>query len=192
MIERRRRAQRTHHVRAVRHRQHAQRNGDRRAAAAAARGARRIECIARSAVDRVVGMTAQPEFGRIGAADEQCAGRAHAREDRGIRLSDLASEDRRAFGGHHARGRADVLGRLRKAMQRSAALSACELGIALGCLGAQRLTVHRGNDGVDARVVAIDLGEIGVEHLDARDLARVDGAGQCDGVEFDDRVGGLA
>ncbi|MCY1237538.1 hypothetical protein D9M72_502400 [compost metagenome] len=75
-------------------------------------------------------------------------------------------------------------------MQRAAAGAARQFGIECLRLGAHHIAVGRRDDGVDARVVTVDLAEERFQHLHAGDLAGMDGARQGDGIEFGDRVGG--
>ena len=63
-------------IAAVGDRQHPQRQRNRGAAAAAARGARLVIGIAGDAIDRIEGVRAETELRRVGLADEDRAGRA--------------------------------------------------------------------------------------------------------------------
>jgi hypothetical protein len=75
----RRVAQRAHEVRAVGHRQQALRQRHRRAAAAAAGADRRVPGVAVAPNSVVVGVRAEAELGHVGLADDDAAGRLHAR-----------------------------------------------------------------------------------------------------------------
>ncbi|MNS92066.1 hypothetical protein D3C72_1261850 [compost metagenome] len=90
VVEGSRRAQRTHHVRAIGKRQHMQGGGDCRPARAAPGRARRRPGVACGAVHRVVGMPAQAKLGRIGASHKHGAAGTHALEVDGIGLGHLA------------------------------------------------------------------------------------------------------
>ncbi|KAF1035343.1 MAG: hypothetical protein GAK34_03411 [Delftia tsuruhatensis] len=181
IIECRRRTQRSHHVRAIGHGQHAQRHRHRRPAAAAACRSRRIEGIARGPVDRVVGMPAQAELGRIAACHEERTACAHALEHHAIGLRQLVREDRRSLGRDHACGRHDVLGSLRKAVQRPQALAARQQRIQLAGAAAQPVPVQRSHQRIDHGVEPVDLRAVGIQHFQAGQLAAVDGLGQRDG-----------
>ena len=118
--------------------QHAQRQRDRRAAAAAARGARQVIRVTRVAVDRIVGMRAQPEFRRVGLADDDRAGLAHALDHDAVGRRHEVFENRRALGHRHALDRGEVLHRLGKAVQRADVRSLGKLGVARPRLGEKR------------------------------------------------------
>ncbi|MNS92065.1 hypothetical protein D3C72_1261840 [compost metagenome] len=45
-------------------------------------------------------------------------------------------------------------------------------------LGQQRFAVLQGHNGVDLRVERIDLRQVGMQHIHAGDVARMDGGGQ--------------
>ena len=57
-------------------------------------------------------------------------------------------------------------------------------------LAAQQRPVHGGHERVHGGVEPVDLRGVGVEHLHARHAARMDGARQLRGREFDDACGG--
>ena len=61
-------------IRTVGQRQHAQREGDRGAATAAARGARLLIGVEGRAIDGIVGVRAEAKLRRIGLADDDGAG----------------------------------------------------------------------------------------------------------------------
>jgi hypothetical protein len=135
-------------------------------------------------------VAAQAELGRVGAAHEQRAAGPHAFVHHRIGRGDRVAEQARAARRGQPRHRQDVLGRLRKPVQRSQAAAGRELRIALPGKAAQRVAILQGDDRIDARVEPVDLREAGIEHLDARDVAAMDRRGQRDGIERDDLGGG--
>jgi hypothetical protein len=80
--------------------------------------------------------------------------------------------DRRTLRGRDALGGGEILDRLRHAVQRAHVLAAPELIVAQRSLGEQLLALAHGDDGVDRRIEAIDVVEIGVHDLDAGELLR--------------------
>ena len=170
VVERRRIAQRAHHVAAVGHRQQAQRHRHRRAAAAAAAGARRVVGAAGRAEHAVVGLRAEPELGGVGLADHDRAGGLDARRHRAVLGRHEVARERRAERRADA-GRGDqVLDRDRQAVHPAAALAARELRVARVGLREQGIAVLQRDDRVVRRVQPLDAVERGDHELAARQL----------------------
>ena len=113
-------AQRAAHVAAVGDRQHAARERDRRAAAAAAAGLREVVRIARRAEDRVERLRAGAELRRVGLADDDRAGaRAMRSTISASCVGHEVAEDRRAVRRADARVSTQVLVRDRQPVQRA-------------------------------------------------------------------------
>ena len=106
-------------IAAVGDRQHAQRQRDRRAAAAAAGRARLVVGVARDAVHLVIGVRAEPEFRRVGLADEDRAGLAQPFDHDAVGGRNGVLEDRRAEGVRKILDGGEILHREGKAVQRS-------------------------------------------------------------------------
>ncbi|MNZ87682.1 hypothetical protein D3C78_1065490 [compost metagenome] len=94
VVERRRIAQRPHHVAAVGHRQHAQRQRHRRPAAAAAGNQGRIVGVGGGAEHAVVGLRAEAEFRDVALADDDRPAVAHPRHADDVVLRNLLGEQR--------------------------------------------------------------------------------------------------
>ena len=82
-------------------------------------------------------MRAQPEFRRVGLADDDRAGLAHALDHDAVGRRHEVFEDRRALGHRHAFDRGEVLHRLGEAMQRADVFAPGNLGVAPTRLGKQ-------------------------------------------------------
>ena len=82
---------------------------------------RQVVGIASCAEDGVEGLRAGAEFGRIGLADDDCAGAPHALDDDVVFGGDVVLEERRAEGGADAAGFEQVLVRDGQAVQRAQA-----------------------------------------------------------------------
>ncbi len=173
-------------VAAVGDRQHAQRERDRGAAAAAAGGPRLIVGVAGRAIDGIVGVRAQAEFGHVGLADEDRAGAAHPLHHDAISRRNEVREDARAHRHRHALDGREILHGEREAVQRPPQLAARQLCIALARLRQQGGAVLQRDDGVDPRVEPLDVVEMGGHDLDARDAPRADRRGQADRIHHDD------
>ena len=164
VAERRRVAQRAHVVAAVGDRQHPRRQRRGRAAAAAADRAGAVVGVAGDAVDRVVGLRAEAELGRVGLADDDRARRPQPRHEGLVDGAHPVAVDRRSRGPRQVRHLSEVLHRDRQAVQGPAlrrTVARCGLVEHLG-------PVAHPDDRVDLRVERLDAVEVGVHHLDAR------------------------
>ncbi|MNI27542.1 hypothetical protein D3C73_812800 [compost metagenome] len=89
-------------------------------------------------------------------------------------LRDLVLVDQRAHRRDHAAHGRQVLGRLRHAMHPAQPLTGIQLRVALGGFAQQRIGIAPGDDGVDLRVDAVDMRQIGAHDLDTGHLAASD------------------
>ena len=101
-------------------RHHPGRDGGRRAAAGAAGRAREVVRVARRAEDRVEGLRARAELGRVRLADHDRARRAQALDDQRVVLRDVLGEQRRAVRRPHPGRVLEVLDRDRQPVQDAA------------------------------------------------------------------------
>ena len=170
----RRVAQAAHEVRAIGHRQQPLRQRHRGTAARTPGADARIPCVAGGAKQLVVGVRAEPELRHVGFADHDAAGGLHAFDHHTVDARDGMLQQRAAHRGGKAGGTGSVLDRLRHAVQKAAAGTAGELGVALGGLLQQHLVGREADDGVEVRIDAVDALQVGAHHLDARHLARMD------------------
>ena len=170
--ERRRNADRAAEVGALRERQHAGRDRDRRAAGRAGRAERRIPRIAGRAEQRVDGVGAGGEFRRVGLGQHDGARGLEPAHDLGVLGRHMVLVERRAEGGADAGGQRDVLDADRQAVQRRRAArrarppASAARAASRACVGGER------DDRVELRVDPLDHGEMRVEHLDRADGAR--------------------
>ena len=171
-------AQRPHHVTAIRHRLHAQRQGDRRAAAGPPRRQRRIPGIAGETVQRVVGVGAETELRGIGLADDDGTCGPHPLDHQAILGRHTVGKERGAHGRRDPGGRGEILHRQRKAMH-PAVMAACgQIGVGRRRIRHQHFLVPHGDDGIVDRVETPDAAQICPHDLDAGNLARRDGPGK--------------
>ena len=176
--ERRRYADGATKVGALRDRHHAGRRGHRRAAGRAGGAQRRIPRIARRAEQRVVGVGAAGEFGRIGLGKHDGAGGLEAADGFGVFRRHVVLEQRRGEGGADAGSRRDVLDRDRQAVQRAECLALHDGRFrAPGAFA--RLIRGQRDDGVELRIERRDDVEVRVEHVE-----RTDGAGADEPRQF--------
>src|SRR5208283_6173263 len=152
------------------------RERDCRAAAAAAAGLRLIVRVERSAKDGIVGLRSQAKLRDVCFPDNYPARKPDSLDHDRVRSRNKIFEQWRAHRGANAPGRLEILDRMRKAVHPAKMLAASQLRVASFGLVEQMLTRQKRNDRVDARVQAIDVIEIRVHHLDARDPLRLDRA----------------
>ena len=178
-------------VAAVGDRQHAQRDRDAGAAARSARGLALVVGVERAAEHVVVGVGAEPEFRRVGLADDDGAGALHALDHDGVGGRHEILEDARALRGADALGRGQVLDRLREAVHPAADIRRAQARSSRALACAQQIAaVLQRDDGVDLGIERVDVVEVGVHHLDAGHLLGLDRARQRERVHHHD-VGGL-
>ena len=184
-------AQRPHEVRAVGHRQQAVRKCHCRAAAAATGTHTRVPGIRGCAEQVVEGVRAQPELGHVGLGDDDAAGRLHARRHHRVLRRNGVFQQRAAQGGGKARGVAGVLDGLRNAVQPAARTVRTsrwrQVGVACVGLGEQHVIGCKVHQRIEPWVQRLDARQVGLHHLAARNLARMDGARQGVGVELGQR-----
>ena len=194
VVPSRRVAQASHEVGAIGHRQQAQRQRHRRAAAGATGRFGRVVGVACGAEHLVEGVRAEAELGHVGLADDDGAGGLHARRHQPVLLGNEVGHQRRAQRGGQAFGVRQVLDGLRQAVHPAARslarFAARQLGIAGLGLGQQFIVGPQADEGVVRGVEPVDARQVGLHHLAARDAPRMDGVGKRAGVERGDVVGG--
>jgi hypothetical protein len=138
------------------------------AAAGAAGGEGEVPGVARGAEDRVHGVGAERELGRIGFADHDRPGRPQALDDQRVLVGHVALEELGAVRGADALRRRDVLDGDGDAEQRRKIGAAAEGG-GREARVPQRVLAHQGDDRVHVGVHRVDPREDGVQDFERRD-----------------------
>ncbi len=151
------------------------------AAAAAPRRVRAMPRVEGAPAQLVVGVPAQAEGRRIGAADDDGARALPVRHRRAVALRDEILECRYAVGCGHAFLVDVLLDRHRHAVQRAQRVAAANGGV--GAVGRREgLVGEQHGDGVQRGIDGGQPLEHGARRLVTRDAARADGGGELDGV----------
>ena len=127
--------------------------------------------VARRAEQRVERLRARAEFRRVGLADDDRAGAAHAVDVELVRCRDEVAVQRGAERRAQPARQAQILDRDRQAVQRAGELAGRELAIGRSRVGEQLPGGAKRHDRVDRRVDALDLRQECAHDLDGRELA---------------------
>jgi len=104
---------------------------------------------------------------KIGLADNDAPRCLHAPRKEAVLARHRVREQGATHGGRESADRADVLDRLRHAVQPASALAAGELGVAGVCLSEQSFGRRQINDGVEPRIEPRDTLEVSRHYLTA-------------------------
>lgn len=129
----------------------------------------------------VEGVRTQAQFGHVGFADDDAASRLHASGHDAVGARHLLFQHTAAHGARKAQCMTGVLDRLRDAVQPAARLASAQLLVALARLGQQGLVSGAVDDGIAGRIEALDALQVSLHHIDAGDLAGMNGVGEFAG-----------
>ncbi len=132
-------------------------------------------------------MGAQAELGHVALADDDRATGPDPRHADGIPLGHMLGKQRRTHAGGHPGGGRQVLDRLGHAVHPAHGLALGQLPVSLVGLLQQGLGVPQRDQGIDQWIAALDLRQVGLHHFAAGQLAGMDGPGQRQGIQVDNR-----
>jgi hypothetical protein len=117
----------------------------------------------------------EAELRRRGLADEDRSRRTHPLDEDRIGLGDRVLEDRRPLRGGQALHGREVLDGLREAVHPPPGVATGDLLVPSPRLLQELASLADQHDGVDVRVRALDVVEVGCHDFDARERAHADG-----------------
>ena len=176
--ETRRIAERAAVVAAVRDRDHPGRERHRRAPAAPPAGLRRVPGVPGGAEHRVERLRAGAELRGVRLADGDRARRPQTLHDQRVLVGDEVGKDRGPEGRADAAGEGQVLVGDRKPVERPERVACRHRPVRLLRFREQHSLREEGDDRVQARVDVMNPGEVRPHHLDRRNLAAGDAAGE--------------